>query len=83
MKEELPSAPIPRRPYGRTTKFSVSMTEKEKEDLEALAEMNETTRSETIRLALHNQHFLESVVNEGGQVIVKTEDGQEYDFSPS
>jgi hypothetical protein len=83
MKEDLPSAPMPRRPYGPTTRVSVSMTEKDKEILEALAEMNETTRSEIIRSALYNQHYLESVKNDGGQVIIENGDGSRYDFSPS
>ena len=82
MEDKLPPAPMGRRAYGPIERLSISMPKPEKERLLDLAKKKHTTASETVRLSLDNQHYLESVVNDGGQIIVETGDGQRYDFSP-
>ena len=80
---ELPPAPIRRRvDYGPVTRVTVSMTEQEREVMKALAEQNNMKISQLVRLSLENQHFLESVVNSGGRIIVETNHQEFFEFNP-
>lgn len=78
----LPPAPIRRRvDYGPVTRVTVSMTEQEKEEMKTLAEQNKMKVSQLVRLSLENQHFLESVVRNGGRITVETSEGT-FEFDP-
>lgn len=79
---ELPPAPIRRKVDNTSvTRVTVSMTEQEKEEMKTLAEGNDMKISQIVRLSLENQHFLESVVRNGGYITVEV-DGVLYDFNP-
>ncbi|MFK8185271.1 MAG: PIN domain-containing protein [Phormidesmis sp.] len=69
--------------HNQREKILISITEEIKEILQALACMNEISISDTVCLSLKNQHYLESVIRTGGQVVVETNEGIAYEFLPS
>ena len=82
LRNKLPPAPIRRRvDYGPVTRVTVSMTQQEKEKMRTLAEQKKMKVSQLVRLSLENQHFLESVVRNGGRITIETNEGT-YEFDP-